>query len=94
MHTIEEIESKLDKCEKCLEDYEKQVEDKKTELEQFYKDTYKDRIVYGPEGKEIKCVKDGFGNVYDFACMYIKKQVEFIREVKSLNIVRQNKFNA
>ena len=38
MHTIEEIESKLDKCEKCLEDYEKQVEDKKTELEQFYKD--------------------------------------------------------
>ena len=93
MHTIEEIESKLDKCEKCLEDYEKQVEDKKTELEQFYKDKYKDRIVYGPEGKEIKCVKDGFGNVYDFACMYIKKQVEFIREVKSLNIVRQNKFS-
>lgn len=93
MHTIEEMRTKLEKCEKCLEDYEKQMENKKTELEQFYKDTYKDRIIYGPEGKEIKCVKDGFGNVYEFACTYIKKQVEFIRRVKCLNIDRQNKFS-
>ena len=93
MHTIEEMGSKLEKCEKCLEDCEKQMENKKTELEQFYKDTYKDRIIYGPEGKEIKCVKDGFGNVYKFACMYIKKQAEFIRRVKRLNIDRQNKFS-
>ena len=93
MYTIEDIELKLEKCKKCLEDYEKQMGDKKTELEQFYKDTYSERTVYNSDGKEIKYAQDGFGDVYESACAYIKKQLEFIRQVKSLNIIRQNKFS-
>lgn len=93
MYTIADIEFKLEKCKKCLEDYEKQMGNKKNELEQFYKDTYSERTVYNSDGKEIKYAQDGFWEVYESACVYIKKQLEFIRQVKSLNIIRQNKFS-
>ena len=93
MHTIEDIELKLEKCEKFLEDYEKQAKDKKTELEQFYKQTYSERTIYNSEGREIKCVQDGFQDTYQSACTYIKKQLEFIKQIKSLNIISQNKFS-
>ena len=93
MHAVEAIQVKLDKCEECLRNYENCVEEKKNELEQFYKDTYEGRILYGPEGKEIKCVEDGFENIYELARMYIKKQMGFLLKVKDLKIVRQNKFS-
>lgn len=84
MHTIEDIELKLEKCEKYLEDYEKQSRDKKTELELFYKQTYSERTIYNSDGKELKCIQDGFQDTYQSACTYIKKQLEFIKQIKIL----------
>lgn len=93
MHTIEQIESKFNKCKSYLQKYFEQLTIEKEKLENYYAKVYQNWDIYDSEGKKIKFTEEGFDKLFADNCSYIDKQSKFINQIVDLHIVQQNKLS-
>lgn len=93
MNITNEFEERLENLAEALDDFVKEMESNKTELENHYKDSYFFNSWTDVKGNEHKLKVDEFDTTYQQNISYINKQKDFINRVKDLSFLKENKLS-
>lgn len=93
MNKTEEIKKRLDGLVEILDNFIKEMESNKPELENYYKDSYSFNSWTDVKGIEHRLKSDEFDNTYQRNIKHVNKQKDFINCVKELSFLKENKLS-
>lgn len=93
MNKTEEIKERLEDLEKILDNFLKEIESNKLELENYYKNSNSINSWTDVKGIEHRLKSDEFDNIYQQNIKHVNKQKDFINCVKELSFLKENKLS-